>query len=215
MGGGNGKDGATGVDVLLSNCRSAPIEIVESEFPIRIVRFDLLQDSGGPGKYRGGLGFMREYEILEDYERFSSRNDRHAVPPRGIKGGKDGRVGSIIINPGTDHEKRLPARFADFILRKGDIVRAERPGGGGFGTPFDRSGGFPGKEKKMKANGGNYGTVLHCSFCGKSQDEVRKLIAGPTVYICDECIELCNDIIAERARTDAFRGARPCPSPLK
>lgn len=82
---------------------------------------------------------MREYEILEDYERFSSRNDRHAVPPRGIKGGKDGRVGSIIINPGTDHEKRLPARFADFILRKGDIVRAERPGGGGFGIPFDRN----------------------------------------------------------------------------
>jgi len=46
------------------------------------------------------------------------------------------------------------------------------------------------KEKRMKANGGNYGTVLHCSFCGKSQDEVKKLIAGPTVYICDECIEL-------------------------
>jgi len=43
------------------------------------------------------------------------------------------------------------------------------------------------------------GTVLHCSFCGKSQDEVRKLIAGPTVYICDECIGLCNEIIAEES----------------
>ena len=58
----------------------------------------------------------------------------------------------------------------------------------------------------MKVNGGNYGTVLHCSFCGKSQDEVRKLIAGPTVYICDECIELCNEIIAEEAeRDEVFR----------
>src|SRR5512146_1649573 len=58
----------------------------------------------------------------------------------------------------------------------------------------------------MKANGGNYGTVLHCSFCGKSQDEVKKLIAGPTVYICDECIELCNDIIAAETKLEEAMG---------
>jgi len=63
----------------------------------------------------------------------------------------------------------------------------------------------------MKANGGNYGTVLHCSFCGKSQDEVRKLIAGPTVYICDECIELCNEIIAEEAEERFVPGRRSSP----
>jgi len=49
------------------------------------------------------------------------------------------------------------------------------------------------------------GTVLHCSFCGKSQDEVRKLIAGPTVYICDECIGLCNEIIAEESQRSPKR----------
>jgi ATP-dependent Clp protease ATP-binding subunit ClpX len=67
----------------------------------------------------------------------------------------------------------------------------------------------------MKANGGNYGTVLHCSFCGKSQDEVRKLIAGPTVYICDECIELCNEIIAEETEERFVPGKLTVPKPME
>ncbi len=67
----------------------------------------------------------------------------------------------------------------------------------------------------MKSNGGNYGSVLHCSFCGKSQDEVRKLIAGPTVYICDECIELCNEIIAEEAEERFVPGRLTVPKPAE
>ncbi|MGQ9510107.1 MAG: ATP-dependent Clp protease ATP-binding subunit ClpX [Thermodesulfobacteriota bacterium] len=67
----------------------------------------------------------------------------------------------------------------------------------------------------MKTNGGNYGTILHCSFCGKSQDEVRKLIAGPTVYICDECIELCNEIIAEEAEERFVPGKLTVPKPME
>jgi len=67
----------------------------------------------------------------------------------------------------------------------------------------------------MKANGGNYGAVLHCSFCGKSQDEVRKLIAGPTVYICDECIELCNEIIAEETEERFVPGRLTVPKPME
>ncbi|HSB07388.1 MAG TPA: ATP-dependent Clp protease ATP-binding subunit ClpX [Thermodesulfobacteriota bacterium] len=67
----------------------------------------------------------------------------------------------------------------------------------------------------MKTNEGNYGTVLRCSFCGKSQDEVRKLIAGPTVYICDECIELCNEIIAEEAEERFAPGRMTVPKPME
>ena len=67
----------------------------------------------------------------------------------------------------------------------------------------------------MKADGGNVGTVLHCSFCGKSQDEVRKLIAGPTVYICDECIELCNEIIAEETEERFVPGRLTVPKPME
>jgi ATP-dependent Clp protease ATP-binding subunit ClpX len=60
------------------------------------------------------------------------------------------------------------------------------------------------------------GTVLHCSFCGKSQDEVRKLIAGPTVYICDECIELCNEIIAEESEEEKLiKGKLTVPKPME
>ena len=67
----------------------------------------------------------------------------------------------------------------------------------------------------MKTNGGSYGAVLHCSFCGKSQDEVRKLIAGPTVYICDECIELCNEIIAEETEEHFVPGRLTVPKPME
>jgi ATP-dependent Clp protease ATP-binding subunit ClpX len=67
----------------------------------------------------------------------------------------------------------------------------------------------------MKSNGGSYGNVLHCSFCGKSQDEVRKLIAGPTVYICDECIELCNEIIAEETEERFVPGKLTVPKPME
>src|SRR3990167_2772499 len=57
--------------------------------------------------------------------------------------------------------------------------------------------------------------VLKCSFCGKSQNDVRKLIAGPTVYICDECIELCNDIIAEEWEEEKSREIRRLPKPAE
>jgi len=137
-GGGNGQDGTSGVGVHLANCRAASIEVIETEFPVRLRRFDLIQDSGGPGQYRGGLGFRREYQILEDGSRVTMRCDRHAVAPEGVQGGRQGRLGACIINPGTEREKRLPALFADVILKEGDIIRVERPGGGGFGDPLDR-----------------------------------------------------------------------------
>src|SRR5258708_4472048 len=57
--------------------------------------------------------------------------------------------------------------------------------------------------------------TLKCSFCGKSQNDVRKLIAGPTVYICDECIELCNDIIAEEWEEEKSREIRSLPKPAE
>ena len=54
---------------------------------------------------------------------------------------------------------------------------------------------------------------LHCSFCGKSQHEVKKLIAGPTVFICDECVDLCTDIIKEESKTTLLKSSKDVPSP--
>ncbi len=133
-----GKDGVSAMAFHLSNCRTAPIEIIESEFPARVERFELIADSGGAGEFRGGLGFVRESRILADEVRFSMRTDKHDVAPVGVAGGKDGRTGACIVNPGSKSEKRLPSRFGDYLLRNGDLLRLERPGGGGLGHPIAR-----------------------------------------------------------------------------
>ncbi|MDB5509774.1 MAG: 5-oxoprolinase, partial [Hyphomicrobiales bacterium] len=100
LGGGGGaralKDGASGTSVNQSNAKIAPIEIIESEFPTRVLRFELIADSGGAGKFRGGLGIRREYLNLED-ARFSIRSTKHIIAPNGNAGGGKGRTGDIIV----------------------------------------------------------------------------------------------------------------------
>jgi N-methylhydantoinase B len=131
------KDGASVTTVNQSNAKIAPIEIIESEFPTRLVRFELIRDSGGPGQFRGGLGVRREYLNLAE-ARFSIRSMKHIIPPHGMEGGRDGRPGDIWINPETERAKRLPTRYADYPLRAGDIFRLDTPGGGGYGDPLAR-----------------------------------------------------------------------------
>ncbi len=141
VGGGAGgratKDGASGTSVNQSNAKIASIEIIESEFPTRVQRFELIKDSGGAGKFRGGLGILREYVNLAD-ARFSIRSSKHVIPPLGAAGGTSGRTGDLTVNPGTADEKHLPTRYADYPLKAGDIFRLETPGGGGLGLPFER-----------------------------------------------------------------------------
>jgi N-methylhydantoinase B len=141
VGGGAGgrasRDGASGTTVNQSNAKIAPIEIIECEFPTRVQRFELIRDSGGAGKFRGGLGLLREYVNLAE-ARFSIRSSKHVIPPRGVAGGKDGRCGDLTVNPDTSEAKHLPTRYADYPLRAGDIFRLETPGGGGLGNPFER-----------------------------------------------------------------------------
>ncbi len=98
------KDGASGITVNQSNARIAPVEIIESEFPTRLMRFELIRDSGGAGQFRGGLGIRREYLNLAD-ARFSIRSMKHIIPPNGMAGGHTGRPGDIWINPGTDRRQ--------------------------------------------------------------------------------------------------------------
>jgi N-methylhydantoinase B len=131
------RDGASGITVNQSNAMIAPVEIIESEFPTRLLRFELIKDSGGAGRFRGGLGIRREYLNLED-ARFSIRSMKHLIPPNGCAGGGTGRPGDIWINPGTADAKRLPTRYADYPLCKGDIFRLDAPGGGGHGDPLAR-----------------------------------------------------------------------------
>jgi N-methylhydantoinase B len=131
------KDGMSGITVNQSNAKIAPVEIIESEFPTRVTRFELIADSGGAGEFRGGLGIRREYLNLAD-ARFSIRSMKHIIPPNGCAGGEPGRAGDIWINPGTEAAKRLPTRYADYPLRDGDVFRLDTPGGGGHGDPLAR-----------------------------------------------------------------------------
>src|SRR6266581_121297 len=95
------KDGLSGITVNQSNAMIAPVEIIESEFPTRLVRFELIEDSGGAGRFRGGLGIRREYLNLED-ARFSIRSMKHVIAPNGCAGGMTGRTGDIVINPDSE-----------------------------------------------------------------------------------------------------------------
>jgi N-methylhydantoinase B len=134
----SGKDGVSATAFHLSNCKTAPIEIIESEFPTRVERFEMLMDSGGAGEWRGGLGFVRDYRILTDEVRFSMRTDKHAVEPFGDDGGRAGARGACVVNPQRENETSLPSRFGDQRVGSNDVIRVERPGGGGLGDPFKR-----------------------------------------------------------------------------
>ncbi|HEY7386630.1 MAG TPA: hydantoinase B/oxoprolinase family protein [Beijerinckiaceae bacterium] len=160
-----GADGASGTTVNQSNAKIAPVEIIESEFPTRLVRFELIRDSGGAGRFRGGLGIRREYLNLAD-ARFSIRSMKHVIQPEGVAGGDPGRTGDIHINPGTPAEKRLPSRYADYPLKAGDIFRLDTPGGGGFGDALDREPELVLKDVRegyvsAEAALADYGVVLH------------------------------------------------------
>jgi N-methylhydantoinase B len=128
-----------GLDTLSfpSNCKVTAIEMFEIAVPVLTECKELIADSGGAGKYRGGLGILREYINLAD-ARFSIRSSKHVIPPLGAQEGASGRTGDLTINPGTTEEKHLPTRYADYPLKAGDVFRLESPGGGGLGNPFER-----------------------------------------------------------------------------
>jgi N-methylhydantoinase B len=115
--------------------RPGPIEIHDTEFPVRIIRFDVRPDSGGPGKFRGGLGCTREYELFED-AMIPVRGKgelRSRVPPWGVFGGQSGGVGNVFVN-GVE----VPAKTRELHVKRGDVVRLDMNAGGGYGDPLDR-----------------------------------------------------------------------------
>ena len=137
-GGRRGSDGPSGVAVLLSNARSASIEILESEFPTRVRRFELIPDSGGAGEFRGGLAARREVEILAPTASLTFRGHGHVVAAGGRDGGSDGRPASCTLHPHTPESKSLPSRFSGVTVSAGDHILFERGGGGGLGDPRRR-----------------------------------------------------------------------------
>jgi N-methylhydantoinase B len=137
-GGRHGLDGMDAVDTLYANTRNNPIEDIESHYPLRIRRYELREDVAGAGRWRGGLGSVRDVEFLED-GRFSLEGDGHLHAPWGLFDGAPGTTGDLVLNPGTDREERLPSMIPDRRVRRGDVLRLLGPCGGGYGPARERA----------------------------------------------------------------------------
>lgn len=133
-GAGRDRDGVDVVDTDASNCMNLPAEALEMDAPLRLLRVALRPDSGGAGEYRGGLGVIREYEVLADGVSFTHRGERHFSQAPGLNGGLPGASAYSVIRRAHGTEEVIPSK-ALTILNKGDRVIVETPGGGGYGDP--------------------------------------------------------------------------------
>lgn len=132
-------DGLSGVQVHMTNTSNLPIEALEMEFPLLTVkRYALRPDSGGAGRYRGGLGIIREYEAMYDNIRYTGLGDRQKFPPWGLEGGKSGAGGAYYLIRKGEADQRLTSKCTDVPLQKGDIISVQTPGAGGYGDPYQR-----------------------------------------------------------------------------
>jgi N-methylhydantoinase B len=130
LGGGQGAcadaDGPSAVHVAMSNTLNTPIEALEREFPLRVTEYALRRGSGGAGRHRGGDGVVRELEALSEMT-FSLIAERRRHHPRGAHGGADGACGRDELDG-----RPLPAKVTGTLAR-GQRLRIETPGGGGYG----------------------------------------------------------------------------------
>ena len=131
------KDGVDVIETDATNCMNLPAEALELDAPIRVHRVALRPDSGGAGARRGGLGTVREYEILHGDVRFTHRGERHFIAPSGRAGGADGAMARTVIHRASGSEEVVPSKLVT-TLHPGDRVVMETAGGGGYGDPAAR-----------------------------------------------------------------------------
>ncbi len=131
------QDGADGMIMHITNAMNTPVESVEIEFPfLEMLRYGLVQDSGGPGRFRGGTGIERIYRILEDEVVFGLHSDRHHHSAPGLFGGRGGAPGACFVErrgTRTDLGSKVHT-----VLRRGDILTVRSGGGAGYGLAQKR-----------------------------------------------------------------------------
>lgn len=125
-------DGASALSFGMHNNANIPMEMIESDMPVTFLGYGLLTDSGGPGRQRGGLGLWREWRIDCAMAQLSTNLDRFKFRPFGLAGGEPAAPSALyLIRGGT--RQALPSKVTNMMLQKGDIIRLETSGGGGFG----------------------------------------------------------------------------------
>ena len=138
-GGSGGRPYADGEDTIhvVPDSRNLPTEFSESRFPFVVERLELAVDSGGPGRYRGGLGYEKHIRMLRDAH-FMSIADRSILSCWGVAGGRAGRPFSLTIDPGGPRERDVDALADAEPVAAGEVIRIRTTGGGGWGDPLDR-----------------------------------------------------------------------------
>nr|WP_307818782.1 hydantoinase B/oxoprolinase family protein [Streptomyces sabulosicollis] len=138
IGGGSGaratKDGLDGVQVHMTNTSNLPVESLETEYPLVIEAYELIDDSGGAGEFRGGLGIRRTVRVESDEVHFWVDTSRQTSHPWGLRGGTEGATAKIVLSEGA-----RPVDHGYTVLRPGESVTIETAGAGGYGRPRDRA----------------------------------------------------------------------------
>jgi len=135
-GGRPGQDGMDAMDFSSWNTRNNPIEDLDMHKPMVCDRYELREDTGGAGRWRGGLGIVRQNRMLTDGF-MTMEGDKHTVRPWGFKGGLPGTPASLIKNPDTNPEE-LSSKLNGYTLKAGESIKVMVPSSGGYGDPFER-----------------------------------------------------------------------------
>ncbi len=135
MGARHDRDGLDGVQVHMTNTSNLPVEALENEYPLMVDRLELVPDSGGRGKFRGGLAIRKEIRVINHICTFATHADRQHFPPWGLYGGEPGWCGSFtILRAATGRAEVLPSgKVSEIELHHGDVIRVQTPGAGGWG----------------------------------------------------------------------------------
>jgi N-methylhydantoinase B len=134
LGGRAGRDGVTCLS-FPQNVGNHPIEILESRYPVRVRRFEIRTDSAGAGRFRGGFGSIKDYEMLAEVD-LQVPGDRVKLPPFGLLGGK-AAVPTAYVRVRDGREENLQTKHA-YVLNSGDVLSVRTPGGGGLHDPLER-----------------------------------------------------------------------------
>ncbi|KAB8184974.1 hydantoinase B/oxoprolinase family protein [Microbispora catharanthi] len=172
-GGSGGRWYADGEDTIhvVPDSRNIPVEFAEARWPFRVERLGLAVDSGGPGEFRGGLGYDKHIRMLRDAS-FMSIADRSILSCWGVNGGRAGRPFQVTVD-GVEMEGLVD----DFPVRAGQVIRIRTTGGGGWGSPYDRPAervAADVRDGKVSPEGAreDYGVVLSVSHEAGAVDEV-------------------------------------------
>ena len=138
MGGRASKDGKDGVQVNITNTSNLPVEAIEMEYPLRVLEYALVQDSGGAGRHRGGMGLRRVVQPVGHTCEFSGVGERFSHEPWGIFGGKSGKNGQFLKLLVDGSEVKLANKASNVPLEPSQAIIMETPGAGGYGSPEER-----------------------------------------------------------------------------